>query len=210
MSQGASDADQAGGEPCGAQSLSEQGLKFLSAHECQVGVSNHLYWPGGDSGVTLGAGYDMKRRIKAAIEADLAAIGLAANICASVSQAAGLVGAHARAFAHQNAGLVSLTPEQEMALLLATAPPYEDIVHRLILVPLEQHQFDALVSFAYNPGGPFGPVASAINQGDHDAGMAEIRNRVYSGGHRLEDLVRRRRDETALFLTGSYGQDQVA
>jgi GH24 family phage-related lysozyme (muramidase) len=209
MSQAAGGADQAGAEPCGAQSLSkqslsEQGLKFLSAHESLAGVSNHLYWPGGASGVTLGAGYDMKRRTKAGIEADLAAIGLAAAVCARVSQAAGLVGAAARGFAYRNAGLVSLTPDQEMALLLVTAPPYEDIVHRQILVPLVQHQFDALVSFAYNPGGPFGPVAGPINRGDHDTAMAEIRNRVFSGGHRLDDLVRRRRDETELFVSGSY------
>jgi GH24 family phage-related lysozyme (muramidase) len=205
MSQAASDADQAGAEPCGAQSLSEQGLKFLSAHESQAGVSNHLYWPGGASGVTLGAGYDMKRRTKAVIEADLAAIGLPAAVSASISEAAGLEGAAARAFAHRNAGLVSLTPDQEMALLLVTAPPYEDIVHRQILVTLAQHQFDALVSFAYNPGGPFGPVAGPINRGDHDTAMAEIRNRVFSGGHRLDDLVRRRKDETELFVNGSYG-----
>jgi hypothetical protein len=37
-----------------ALTISEQGLWFIFRREAQADVSNHLHWPGGSSGVTLG------------------------------------------------------------------------------------------------------------------------------------------------------------
>ena len=184
--------------------LSAPGQRFLYGLEAQRGVSNHLYWPGGDSGVTLGAGFDMKERDAASIAGELAALGLSAAVCAAVSKAAGLAGGSAECFAGEHAGLVDLTEAQETALLVRILPPYEARVRNAVRVTMAQQQFDALVSFAYNPGGSFGDVAALINAGQADIAMSRMRSRVFSGRRRLDDLVRRRADETRLYLTGHY------
>jgi hypothetical protein len=186
------------------QALSPAGMRFIYAHEAEPGVSDRLYWPGGDSGVTLGAGYDMRDRSAASISADLAGLGLPAPACAAAARASGLAGSDAEAFVDGHADLLRLTLDQEEALLHHTVPPYEAIVRRDIRVALAQHEFDALVSFVYNPGGSFGPIASLINAGQIAAALQRMGGRVFSGRMRLEALARRRRDETALFLTGRY------
>ena len=53
-------------------SLSESGRQFVFRHEAGNGrVTAHLHHPPGDSGVTIGPGYDMKERTPEAIAADL-------------------------------------------------------------------------------------------------------------------------------------------
>ena len=81
---------------------------------------------------------------------------------------------------------------------------YEDAVTQAVKVPLNQHQFDALVSFAYNVGVGALKQSTALrklNAGDY-AGAADAltmwtkcRRKVLAG------LVRRRKEERALFLT---------
>ncbi len=48
--------------------------------------------------------------------------------------------------------LGAITKEKAEALLLADCVKYEKAVNEMVLVPQEQHQFDALVSFTYNLG----------------------------------------------------------
>jgi len=81
---------------------------------------------------------------------------------------------------------------------------YEDAVTQAVKVPLDQNQFDALVSFTYNVG--IGALKQStalrkLNAGDY-AGAADAltmwtkcRRKVLAG------LVRRRKEERALFLT---------
>ena len=57
--------------------------------------------------------------------------------------------------------LVKLTPEQEKKLLLHIVPGYEKRVKSALKVDLLQHQFDALVCFAYNSGGRFNTLSCA-------------------------------------------------
>ena len=81
---------------------------------------------------------------------------------------------------------------------------YEDAVTQAVKVPLNQNQFDALVSFAYNVGVGALKQSTALrklNAGDY-AGAADAltmwtkcRRKVLAG------LVRRRKEERALFLT---------
>ena len=112
----------------------------------------------------------------------------------------------AKQFAKDNENLVKLTPEQEMKLLKHIVLNYEAIVKRAMKVDFLQHQFDALVCFAYNSGGRFKTVTDNINQGKVADAMAAIRAANKSGGDVLPTLVRRRDDEVALYLFSNYGK----
>jgi len=68
-----------------ALAISENGLRFIFRREAQAGVSNHLHWPGGSSGVTLGPGYDMKLRGPSEIAKDMTSIGLTEDIASQIS-----------------------------------------------------------------------------------------------------------------------------
>lgn len=78
----------------------------------------------------------------------------------------------------------------------------EDGINRLISVPLEQNQFDALVSWAFNVG--VGAVERStlrrrLNAGDYAAVPSELMRWTKAGGADLPGLVRRRREECALW-----------
>jgi lysozyme len=80
-------------------------------------------------------------------------------------------------------------------------------VRRLIKVPLNQQQFDALISFTFNCGE--GALASStlrkrLNRREYAAVPSELNKWVLSGGKRLPGLVRRRKAEGALFSRGRY------
>lgn len=72
-------------------------------------------------------------------------------------------------------------------------------------VPLNQSQFDALVSFTFNlgPGWIGGSgLQRALAAGDYEAVPREMSRWVFAGGRKLEGLVKRRRAEGALFARG--------
>jgi lysozyme len=75
-------------------------------------------------------------------------------------------------------------------------------VSDMVRVPLKQHQFDALVSFAYNVG--TGNLRSStllrkLNQGDYEGAALEFHRWNRSKGKVLTGLVRRRAAEALLF-----------
>ena len=78
------------------------------------------------------------------------------------------------------------------------------IVRNRIKVELQQHEFDALVSFAYNPGGRMGTVATHINAGEVAKAMQEIQRANTSKGVVMKGLTNRREHEVALYLHGRY------
>ncbi len=100
--------------------------------------------------------------------------------------------------------------EQADALLANTLSQYTDAVNELVLVPLEQNQFDALVSFTYNEG------SGALKQSTL---LHKLNNNDYSGaadqflvwdkitdprsGEKIvsSTLAQRRSQERALFLS---------
>lgn len=165
----------------------------------------HLHWPGGASGVTLGPGYDMKDRKAAAIQADLTQIGVDATTAKAVAKAAGLKDTEAKTFADDNEDLVSLSDDQQVALLALIVPKYEAIMNRNVHIPLKPHEFDALVSFVYNPGGSFLPVAQQVDKDEMEEAASIMRQRVTSKGKVMKGLVARRTRETTLLLQGIYG-----
>ena len=73
-------------------SLSANGERFLYDREARPGVSDRTHWPGGSSGVTLGAGYDMGGRTAEQVHADLVEIGIPAETAQSLSAGATLRG----------------------------------------------------------------------------------------------------------------------
>ena len=79
---------------------------------------------------------------------------------------------------------------------------YAPAVIRLVKVPLNQNQFDSLVSFVYNLGE--GSLASStllklLNQGDYASVPAQMMRWTKANGVDLPGLVRRRKAEGDLF-----------
>ncbi|MDH6151988.1 GH24 family phage-related lysozyme (muramidase) [Paraburkholderia sp. WSM4179] len=188
----------------GVSSISDDGIYFIFSHEALAGTTNHLHWPGGASGVTLGAGYDMKERSASSIAFDMKSIGLPDATAQAIANGAGLQGSAAHTFVNANLSLVNLSNDQQVQLLRHTVPFYENMVRKAIKIPLSQNQFDALVSFAYNPAARWGSVTNFINNGHVDSAMAKIREGNTSGGVVMPGLTNRRSDEVNLYMNNRY------
>ncbi|WP_236720892.1 glycoside hydrolase family protein [Paraburkholderia phytofirmans] len=187
-----------------AKSISEDGIFFIFKQEALAGVTNRLHWPGGNSGVTLGAGYDMKARSAESIVSDMKSIGVNDAAAHAISAAAGLSGHAALDFCKKNLGLVNLSDEKQVDLLRKTVPAYEKMVIKAIKIDLLKHEFDALVSYAYNPGGGWASVTNFINHINIEQAMNNIKKYTTSGGVAFDGLVKRRADEVTLYTTGRY------
>ena len=78
----------------------------------------------------------------------------------------------------------------------------ERAVLRLIRVPLEDGQFDALCSFTFNLGAGAlqrSTLRRKVNRAEHGAVPWEFRRWVWAGGRKLKGLVRRREAEVGLY-----------
>jgi lysozyme len=72
-----------------------------------------------------------------------------------------------------------------------------------VTVPINQDQFDALVSFAFNVGvGAFNKstLLKELNRGNYESAKNEFKRWVHGGGRRLPGLVSRRDHEAEMFL----------
>jgi lysozyme len=81
---------------------------------------------------------------------------------------------------------------------------FGDKILQLVKVPLNQNQFDALVSICYNIGmGNFSKstLLKKINQSDFKGASLEFEKWNKSGGVVLSGLVKRRLKEKALFIS---------
>jgi len=97
-----------------------------------------------------------------------------------------------------------ITRAQATELLMADIERFEDAVRRAVEVTLNQHEFDALVSFAFNVGAGAlqrSTLLRKLNAGDRQGAADELLRWTRGGGRVLPGLVRRREDERALFLT---------
>ena len=86
---------------------------------------------------------------------------------------------------------------------------YEGYINDLVDVPLEQHQFDALVAWVYNLGA--GNLISStllmkLNAGSYEDVPHEIQRWNKAGGEVLEGLVRRRKAEALLFENKEWSE----
>lgn len=86
------------------------------------------------------------------------------------------------------------------AALAGDMKTFEDHVNRLAKVDLKQHEFDALVSWAFNTGGPpHASVWKAVNSGNKAAVPGSLALWNKAGGRVLNGLTRRRKAEGLLF-----------
>lgn len=110
----------------------------------------------------------------------------------------------------------AITEDEADALLESDLAEFVDGVNRLVRVPLDQHQFDALVAFAFNVGLDEDEDTKAEGLGDStllrlvNAGQFGLAARqftlwVYSNGQVSRGLERRRIAEQAMWLYGDYG-----
>ena len=97
-----------------------------------------------------------------------------------------------------------ITRERANAIMLATlAREYAPAVNRYVQRALEQHQFDALVDFAYNAGAQnlrTSTLLKKINAGDMTGAAGEFARWIYADAKKLSGLERRRKAEADLFL----------
>jgi lysozyme len=78
----------------------------------------------------------------------------------------------------------------------------ENQVNTLVKVPLNQNQYDALVSFQYNTGAlGHSSALPLLNEGHYAEAADHLALYNMAGGHVLQGLVRRRAAEKALFLS---------
>lgn len=96
----------------------------------------------------------------------------------------------------------TITAERAEQLLRDDLLSFERGVNRAVTVPLKQHQFDALVSFAFNAG--IGALEGStllrkVNAEAWAEAALQFDRWVHGGGKRLPGLVRRRAAERAMF-----------
>lgn len=99
---------------------------------------------------------------------------------------------------------MTITEAQAEQLLREDVRAFEDAVRKMVLVPVNENQFSAMVSLAYNMGsGGFSrsSVLEAINQGDYQTAADNFRNHNKGGGKVIAHLTERREKERTLFLT---------
>jgi lysozyme len=100
-----------------------------------------------------------------------------------------------------------ITKERGLELLRADAGASAKAVKRAVNVPLNQPQFDALVSFTFNLGEgnlQQSTLLKKLNAGQYTAVPQELKKWVKASGATLPGLVKRRNAEGVLFSSGKY------
>lgn len=97
---------------------------------------------------------------------------------------------------------LTITAEQAEEWLKRDLARFEKRVSVLVIVPLNQSQFDALVSFDFNTGAlGRSTLLRLLNRGEYETVPAELAKWTRGGGKVLPGLVRRRAAEAALFTS---------
>jgi lysozyme len=99
---------------------------------------------------------------------------------------------------------MTISQEDATALLMEDIFPAESAVNKYVSVELNQHQFDALVSFTFNLGGTAlknSTLVKLLNQGDYLGAAEEFLRWCYDNGTKIQGLENRREAERTLFLS---------
>ncbi len=102
---------------------------------------------------------------------------------------------------------MEITQEEAETLLQEEMHEYEGYINDMVKVPLEQHQFDAMVSWVFNLGS--GNLSSStllkkLNNSEYDEVPAQIRRWNKAGGKVLDGLIRRREAEAKMFMNQDW------
>jgi len=98
---------------------------------------------------------------------------------------------------------MKISKDQAERMLLHDVARFEPEVERLITAPLNQDQWDALISFTYNLGAAnleSSTLRRLLNAGDYAAAAEQFTRWNKAGGQVLAGLTRRRAAERDLFL----------
>lgn len=96
----------------------------------------------------------------------------------------------------------SVSEEEAEDLLRHDVEDAERAVLRLVDVPLNDGQFDALVSFTFNLGAGAlqrSTLRRKVNRNEHGEVPREFMRWVWAGGRKLKGLIRRREAEVELY-----------
>jgi lysozyme len=97
-----------------------------------------------------------------------------------------------------------ITEPAAQALLAKDVWSAERSVLRLISVPLDDGQFDALVSFTFNLGGGAlqrSTLRRKVSREEHHEVPEQLMRWVWAGGRKLKGLARRRAAEAELYIS---------
>ncbi|HSF24400.1 MAG TPA: lysozyme [Blastocatellia bacterium] len=95
-----------------------------------------------------------------------------------------------------------LTEQQVLDLLSQDVKPAEQTVNTSVKVPLNQNQFDALVSFTFNVGGgafKASTLLKLLNQNKYADVPAQLLRWTRAAGKVVQGLVNRRQNEIKLW-----------
>jgi lysozyme len=110
---------------------------------------------------------------------------------------------------------IKVTEEMVEEALKKKIREFEGVVRRNVTYPLNQEQFDALVSFTYNlgPGGAMNTFI-IINRGDLDEAASNIRKSITAKVAKkqvvVRGLIRRRKEESAPFAIAAKESKEEA
>ena len=96
-----------------------------------------------------------------------------------------------------------ITEDECDEILSRDLATFEAAVEKAVTVPLNQNQFDALVSFTFNVGAgnlQKSTLLKRLNQGDYRGAAEQFGAWNKAAGKVMKGLVTRRADERALFL----------
>lgn len=99
-----------------------------------------------------------------------------------------------------------ITHKQAEDFLISDLKTFENGVNKAVSAPINQHQFDALVSFCYNCGlkaFETSTLLKKLNVKDYDGAANEFSRWNKSNGKVLAGLTKRRAAEKRLFTTAS-------
>lgn len=98
---------------------------------------------------------------------------------------------------------LKITSQQAEELLKKDLEYFENKINNLLCVQLNQNQYDAIVSFVFNIGvGAFSEstMLKFLNSGCISLAAEQFDRWIYSGGIKLNGLVKRRKAEKELFI----------
>jgi lysozyme len=96
----------------------------------------------------------------------------------------------------------TITQSEAESMLQHEMEEYEGYINSLVMVPLNQNQFDALVSWVFNLGAGnlrASTLLKVVNLSDMNGVPAQIKRWNKAGGKVLEGLIRRREAEALLW-----------